>query len=43
MTTDSGNINIIVRDVGLRMTLKSGKNNKSCGYDGIYMYYEHIT
>jgi len=37
-TTDSSNINITVRDV--HMVLKSWKNNKSCGYDGIY--FEHI-
>ena len=37
-TTDSSNINITVPDV--HMALKSCKNNKSCGYDGIY--YEHM-
>ena len=37
-TTDSSNINITVPDV--LMALKSCKNNKSCGYDGIY--YEHM-
>jgi len=35
---DRGNINLTVCDV--HMALKSCKNNKSCGYDGIY--YKHM-